>query len=162
MPLSVSNPLERLYAVNERMNELKASKQAAVTLGFLAALGMGPSMLQKPVLDILSEKATAVLTNVPGPQQPLYVAGARLKECMFWVPQNGSIGVGISILSYDGQVFFGLMADRRLVPHPKAIIERFRREFEKLLYLSMMLPLGERPTPGAAQGILERAIEDLS
>jgi WS/DGAT/MGAT family acyltransferase len=161
LPLSIENPLERLYEVNRRMNELKASRQAAVTFGFLAALGMGPSALQKPVLDILSEKATAVLTNVPGPQHPIYIAGARMREIMFWVPQNGAIGVGISILSYDGQVFFGLMADRKLVPRPNAIIEKFRAEFEKLLYLSMMLPLGERPEPGEAHGLLERAVEEL-
>ena len=146
LPLSIENPLERLYAVNDRMNELKSSKQAAVTLGFLAALGLGPSAVQKPVLDILSQKATAVLTNVPGPQQPLYLAGAKLKELMFWVPQNGSVGLGISILSYNGRIFFGLISDRRLLPEPSKVISRFKEEFEKLLYLGMMLPLQGRPS----------------
>ncbi|NRB71409.1 MAG: DUF1298 domain-containing protein, partial [Xanthomonadales bacterium] len=154
LPVSAANPLARLYTVNERMNALKSSKQAAVTFGFLAALGMGPSVLQKPVLDVLSEKATAVLTNVPGPQQPLYLAGSPLRELMFWVPQNGSIGMGISILSYNGQVFFGLITDRKLVPEPQRVIDRFRAEFEKLLYLGMMLPLEGRPEETLAQQVL--------
>lgn len=145
LPISLENPLERLYVVNDRMTQLKGSRQAAVTFGFLAALGMGPSALQRPVLDVLSEKASAVLTNVPGPQVPLYLAGSRMRDLMFWVPQNGNIGMGISILSYDGKVFFGLITDRRLVPDPEAIIERFRPEFEKLLYLGLMLPLEGRP-----------------
>ncbi len=154
LPLSVANPLERLYTVNQRMNELKSSKQAAVTFGFLAALGMGPSVLQKPVLDILSQKASAVLTNVPGPQYPLYLAGSRMEQLMFWVPQNGSIGLGISILSYDGKVFFGLISDRGLVPDPHNIISRFRPEFEKLLYLALMLPLEARPDSLLAERII--------
>ncbi len=161
LPLSMDNPLERLYAVNERMVELKTSKQAAVTLGFLGALGMGPSALQKPVLDLLSQKATAVLTNVPGPQKPLYLAGSRMKEMMFWVPQNGNIGLGISILSYNGKVFFGLISDYRLLPNPSEVINRFSKEFEKLLYLGMMLPLEGRPDPAAAKVLLDSMPKDI-
>ena len=159
LPLGVDNPLERLYMVNDRMNELKSSKQATVTLGFLAALGMGPSVLQKPVLDLLSQKATTVLTNVPGPQQPLYLAGSKIREMMFWVPQNGSVGLGISILSYNHKVFFGLISDRRLVPEPARIISRFKAEFEKLLYLGLMLPLDGRPNVATADKLLEHCLE---
>ena len=151
LPLAEANPVRRLFLVNDRMTELKASKQAAVTFGFLAALGMGPAALQKPVLDILSAKATTVLTNVPGPQHPIYLAGTCIREMMFWVPQNGGIGLGISILSYDGQVFFGLIADRRLVPRPREVIEGFRPEFEKLLYLAMMMPAVDEHAPDYAE-----------
>ena len=154
LPISIESPLERLYAVNARMNKLKSSKQATVTMGFLAALGMGPSAIQKPVLDILSEKATAVLTNVPGPQQALYLAGSKVKEMMFWVPQNGNIGLGLSILSYDGKVFFGLICDHRLVAKPSDISSRFKKEFEKLLYLGMMLPLNGRADVLIAENLL--------
>ena len=159
LPLSSDSPLERLYTVNERMNELKSSKQATVTLGFLAALGMGPAAVQKPVLNMLSEKATAVLTNVPGPQQPLYLVGSKMKEIMFWVPQNGNIGLGISILSYNGKVFFGLISDHRLVAEPSKIISRFKEEFEKLLYLGLMLPLDGRPTVQTAQDLLANSLD---
>jgi diacylglycerol O-acyltransferase len=106
---------------------------------------------------MLSQKATTVLTNVPGPQQPLYLAGSEMKELMFWVPQNGNIGLGISILSYNGKVFFGLIADRRLVAEPRKIISRFKGEFEKLLYLGMMLPLEGRPSVRSAETLLDNS-----
>ena len=57
---------------------------------------------------------------------------------MFWVPQTGSIGLGISILSYNGRVHFGLIADAKLIPDPDAVIRRFGPEFDKLLYLALM------------------------
>ena len=74
---------------------------------------------------------------------------------MFWVPQNGQIGLGISILSYNQKVFFGLISDRRLVTDPGDIIARFKPEFEKLLYLGMMLPLEGRPSVESAKLLLE-------
>ena len=156
LPLGERNPLARVKRISERMDELKSGRQATVSFGLLAALGMGPSALQKPALDILSEKATTVLTNVPGPQQPLYLAGERVKDMMFWVPQNGGIGMGISILSYDGQVFFGVITDRRLVPEPHEIIERFRPEFEKLVCLSLMIPVDQPDSPRLAEELLRR------
>jgi WS/DGAT/MGAT family acyltransferase len=156
LPVGERNPLLRVRRITERMNELKSGRQATVSFGLLAALGMGPSVLQKPALDILSEKATTVLTNVPGPQQPLYLAGRRVKEMMFWVPQNGGIGMGISIFSYDNQVFFGVITDRKLVPDPHEIIERFRPEFEKLVCLSLMIPVGEPDSPALAEELLRR------
>ena len=161
LPLTCANPLDRLYSVNARMQELKNSKQAAVTFGLLSALGMVPSAIQKPVLDALSKKATAVLTNVPGPQHPLWLAGSKMNEMMFWVPQNGNIGLGISILSYNGKVFFGLISDRRLVPEPKKIIDRLQSEFEKLMYLGMMLPLKGRPSGAQAESLLANALQQM-
>jgi len=156
LPVGERNPLTRVRCVRERMNELKSGRQATVAFGLLAALGMGPSALQKPALELLSDKATTVLTNVPGPQQPLYLAGERVKDMMFWVPQNGSIGMGISILSYDGQVFFGVITDRKLVPEPHEIIARFLPEFEKLVYLSLLIPVGEPDSPRLAEELLQR------
>ena len=154
LPVGERNPLKRIRCIRDRMNELKSGRQATVSFGLLAALGMGPSVLQKPALELLSEKATTVLTNVPGPQKPLYLAGERVKDMMFWVPQNGSIGMGISILSYDGQVFFGVITDRKLVPDPHQIIERFRPEFEKLVYLSLLLPVNEPDAPELAEELI--------
>jgi hypothetical protein len=104
----------------------------------LAALGIAPQPVQEMALELFSRKASAVATNVPGPQQPLYMAGCTLRDIMFWVPQTGSIGLGLSILSYRGKVHFGLIADARLIPDPDAVVRRFGEEFDKLLYLAMM------------------------
>jgi WS/DGAT/MGAT family acyltransferase len=138
LPVGEDNPLRRLERVAACMSALKQSKQALVAYGLLAALGLAPPPLQELALDLFSRKASAVATNVPGPQQPLYLGGCTLREMMFWVPQTGSIGLGLSILSYRGQVHFGLIADARLIPDPDAVIRRFGSEFEKLLYLALM------------------------
>lgn len=138
LPVGEGNPIRRLEHVAECMNQLKNSRQAIVAFGLLAALGMAPAAVQGIALELFSRKASAVATNVPGPQQPLYMAGCTLREMMFWVPQTGSIGLGISILSYNGRVHFGLIADAKLIPDPDAVIRRFGSEFDKLLYLSLM------------------------
>src|SRR3546814_1012983 len=114
------------------------SREAVVVYGLLAARGMAPPQLQALALELFSRKASAVATNVPGPQQPLYMAGCELREMMFWVPQTGSVGVGVSIMSYNGRVHFGLIADARLIPDPDSVIRRFGGEFETLLYLALM------------------------
>lgn len=138
LPVGEPNPLRRLSRIAECMRGLKNGRQAAATFGALAAVGMAPPGIQSFALDLFSKKATAVATNVPGPQQPLYLGGSQIGEMMFWVPQTGSIGIGLSILSYNGRVHFGLIGDARLVPDPEAVICRFRPEFEKLLYVALM------------------------
>jgi hypothetical protein len=138
LPVGEDNPVRRLERVAAHMQELKTSRQAIVSFGLLAAMGLAPAGVQRLALDLFSRKATAVATNVPGPKMPLYMAGQNLRELMFWVPQTGDVGIGISILSYQNHVHFGLIADGRLMPDPDAVIHRFAPEFEKLLYLAML------------------------
>ena len=138
LPIGEANPLRRLERVAASMRELKRSRQAILTFGLLAAVGMAPVALQRIALELFSRKATTVATNVPGPQMPLYLAGRQVRELMFWVPQNGSIGMGLSILSYNGRVHFGLIADGKRVADPDAIVQRFAREVEKLTLITLM------------------------
>jgi WS/DGAT/MGAT family acyltransferase len=140
LPLGIANPFARLDAVRARMEALKGSYQAPVTLGVLGVVGMAPKAIQTQLLDLLAKKATAVMTNVPGPQSPLYMAGGRLKQMMFWVPQSGDIGMGVSILSYNGGVQFGLVTDNSFVEDPQTIVDRFLPQFEQLLLAALMLP----------------------
>jgi hypothetical protein len=88
--------------------------------------------VQQFLVDTLSSHASAVMTNVPGPQRALHVAGAQITEQMFWVPQAGTVGIGASILSYDGRVQFGLIADAKIMPDPDWVAKRFAREFQVL------------------------------
>ena len=125
LPIGIENPVERLYAVRANMKALKGSYQPVIALGLLAAMGAGPKVLQDELLQALARNGTAVMTNVPGPQQPLYFAGAAIERFLFWVPQSGDIGMGVSILSYAGQVQFGLITDRGLCPDPERVIARF-------------------------------------
>ncbi|MDP2824945.1 MAG: wax ester/triacylglycerol synthase family O-acyltransferase [Sulfuritalea sp.] len=139
LPLHEGNPFARLFLVRERMNELKGSYQPPLTLGILAAVGVAPKIVQQQFLDILAAKASTVMTNVPGPKQPLYLAGSRLEQCMFWVPQSGDIGVGVSILSYNDNVQFSLITDRHFVPDPETITPLFAAEFDKMMLALLML-----------------------
>jgi diacylglycerol O-acyltransferase len=145
LPIGIDNPIERLYAVRANMGALKGSLQPILTLGLLAAAGAGPKLLQDQLIAVLARNATAVMTNVPGPQQPLYMAGARIERFMFWVPQSGNVGMGVSILSYNGEVQFGLITDRKLCPDPEHVIAQFGTEFEKLLLTTLLSPW---PRPG--------------
>jgi diacylglycerol O-acyltransferase / wax synthase len=140
LPIGIENPIERLYAVRENMRVLKDSYQPLLAFGLLAAMGAGPSMLQEALLNALSRNATAVMTNVPGPQTALWLAAARIDDLMFWVPQSGDIGLGVSILSYDGSVRFGIVSDRGLCPDPARISARFGDEFEKLVLITLLSP----------------------
>ena len=103
----------------------------------LLARRAGPAA-QDVLLTLLARNASAVMTNVPGPQQPLFMAGAKISSLMFWVPQAGDIGIGVSILSYAGGVQFGLVTDRGLCPDPERIIEKFAPEFEKLALITLL------------------------
>lgn len=156
LPVGEDNPLRRLERVADCMCSLKGSRQAIVAYGLLAALGIAPQPIQEIALELFSRKASAVATNVPGPQQPLYMAGSTLREIMFWVPQTGSIGLGLSILSYQGQVHFGLISDAKLIPDPDAVARRFGEEFDKLLYLAMMAPWDRELDADAALGLLQQ------
>jgi len=140
LPIGIENPLERLMAVRSRMRELKGSYQPLIALGLLGAIGYGPRAIQDQVTQLLGKNASAVMTNVPGPQHPLYFAGRRIDELDFWVPQSGGIGMGVSILSYDGRIQFGVITDTGLVPDPDRIVGRFGDEFEKLLWITLMSP----------------------
>ena len=152
LPIGMEHPLERLYEVRRRMLALKGSYQPVIALGILGAVGYGPRMLQEQVTQLLSSNATAVMTNVPGPQHPLYLAGKRIAELDFWVPQSGGIGMGVSILSYDGRIQFGAITDAGLVPDPDAIVARFADEFERLLWITLMSPWGEEAASDVQAG----------
>ncbi len=138
LPVGIADPLARLAEVRRRMKALKKSYEPIVTLGLLEALGLGPKLVQDRLFDLLLSRATAVMTNVPGPQTPLYLGGAEIDQIMFWVPQSGEIGMGVSLLSFNNQVQLGLITDAALTPDPGEIVKYFQPEFERLLYRVLM------------------------
>ena len=142
LPIGVEDPMERMFLVKQRMSALKGSSQPIVAFVLLSAVGMGPKILQDQIGALIGRNATAVMTNVPGPQKPLYFAGREIDEIDFWVPQSGGIGMGLSILTYNGKVQFGLITDAGLVPDPETVINKFGDEFEKLVMQTLMGPYG--------------------
>ncbi len=129
LPVGIEDALERLTELKRRMDELKGSTEPAVAFGILTAMGMTPTEIENIVVGIFEKKATAVMTNVPGPREPIYLAGKQVSRLMFWVPQSGRLGLGISILSYAGEVLLGVATDAGLVPDPEGIVEGFHAEF---------------------------------
>lgn len=133
LPVEETDPVMRFRQVQENMNRLKRSYQAQVTYSLLDLFGRGPDGLERRALSLLSNKASAVLTNVPGPKESVYLAGAKLTQPMFWVPQSGNIGIGMSIFSYAGTVQFGITIDRNIKADPVAVMGYFRESFTELL-----------------------------
>jgi len=140
LPIGIDNPIERVYAVRARMSELKGSYQPVLAFGVLAVAGLLNKAGQDALLNLFAKKATAVMTNVPGPTQLLEFCGSTLRQSIFWVPQSGNVAVGVSIFSYGGGVQFALITDCKLCPAPQQIIDRFAPELEKLLWVTLMLP----------------------
>jgi hypothetical protein len=117
------------------MDAIKGTSEALVAFGILNMAGLSTSQIQDIIVKIFGLKATAVMTNVPGPRQVRYLAGKAIDGLMFWVPQSGKLGLGVSILSYNNQVLLGIATDAGLVPDPETIIEGFHQEFEAMMEL---------------------------
>jgi diacylglycerol O-acyltransferase len=137
LPVGIASTRERLRAVKEEMDAIKRSAQGAVAYGILGVMGLTPPEVEKVGIDVFAAKASMVVTNVPGPQRPLFVAGTPLRGVLVWAPMSGSVAMSVSILSYDGRVTVGVMSDAGLVPDPERIVRGFERDVRKLarLYL---------------------------
>jgi WS/DGAT/MGAT family acyltransferase len=132
LPLGEEAPVERLWELKRRMDRLKRSPEAALTFGMLSAAGLAPTAVERAAVEVLRKKASLVLTNVPGPKRPVFLAGARLAGVMFWVPMAGRLGLGLSLFSYAGHVTLGVAADAGLVPEPHELLAGFEAELDSL------------------------------
>jgi diacylglycerol O-acyltransferase / wax synthase len=145
LPIGIVDPARRVRAIKKEMDELKGSPEALVAFGLLSLMGLAPVEVEQLGLRFFGSKATAVLTNVPGPRQPLYLAGRKINKVMFWVPQSGHLGLGISILSYDGGVMLGIATDAGLVPDPERIVETFKIELEAMRAAAQRVSQRKKP-----------------
>jgi len=136
-----------VHAVRAQMLALKQSAMAPLSLAVLGALGVAPPAVQSQALSVLSTKASAVTTNVPGPASHRHLAGAQIRRMLFWVPQAGHIGLGVSILSYAQEVQFGLMADQQLLPQPQALLDQVQREWSLLVHAVLLAGQGDAHQP---------------
>jgi diacylglycerol O-acyltransferase / wax synthase len=146
LPIGVADPVARLAAVKRRMDRLKSTPEATVTMGILRAMGHAPRRVEGLGVAFFATKASLVLTNVPGPRAPLSIAGARITRLMFWVPQSGRMGLGVSIFSYAGEVTLGVMADAGIVPDPDALVADLHVELASLA-ANVRADVAARATP---------------
>jgi WS/DGAT/MGAT family acyltransferase len=140
LPLAVADPVERVAEVHRRMEHIKGSMEPVVSYGVLEATGMTAPRLERLVVDFFTSKASALMTNVPGPQQQVTFAGVPVRRVIGWVPRSGDIGLGISIFSYNGEVTIGFAVDAGMVPDPHSVIHALEDELALLETASSVSP----------------------
>jgi diacylglycerol O-acyltransferase len=150
LPIGIADRLARYRAVTAQMAELKASHEVeagqAVTAGaaavppLLFALVVRATMAMMRRLD--QRVFNTVTTNVRGPQFPLYALGREMLEYLPFVPLTEGMPTGVAVLSYNGQVTFGVTADADTIPDAADIARHVEAEVHLLAHGS-----GRRPTP---------------
>jgi diacylglycerol O-acyltransferase / wax synthase len=150
LPVDVAGPKARLHEVMRRMGEIKNSVEGPLSYAILSAMGMTPPRIESLVIDMFSAKGTAVMTNVPGPREPVYLAGVRMRAVLVWAPTSGSVGMSVSIFSYRGEVTIGLMVDAAVVPDPQLIVDRLEPDLAALRRLRPASASARRPGPQPA------------
>lgn len=133
LPIVAKNAVDRLLATKQRMDIIKTSAEPLVTATTVQILMMLPEFISRTLIDFFSRKMSCVLSNVPGPQQTLYLGGQKIVEGIFFVPQRANIGVGLSIFSYGGGIRVGVYCDESVLPNPKEVVEGFEKNFWQLV-----------------------------
>ena len=136
LPTATADSAERLATIRRRTTALKASATPVVALQILRLAGRLPRRLVSLLISVFSAKASAVVTNVPGPTHALHLGGHRLAGLIAWPPQSGSIGVGVAVISYAGRLVVGVISDDGAVPDSSRLLADLR---------SSLLAIGAQP-----------------
>jgi diacylglycerol O-acyltransferase len=135
LPVYVDDPVERLAIVREGMSNLKESKQALGAEVIAGLQGFAPPTLlaQASRLNFSTRLFNLIVTNVPGPQFPLYLLGREMEEIIpiAFLPENHALA--IAIMSYNGKLDFGLLADYDAMPDLEAFGGYLEDSLEELL-----------------------------
>ena len=132
LPVGLDSATERLRQIKRNMDQVKSSPEASVVWALMNALGNAPAGTQQMLVETYCTRETAVIANMPGPEDVVSLAGAPLSALIFWVPALGGTGLCLSIASYAGQVWFAVGADQGLIPDPEELVGGFHAEFEVL------------------------------
>jgi hypothetical protein len=110
------------------MEAIKHSDEGALSYALLEALGRGPVGLETRMVGHVSQKASLVVTNVPGPRRPVSIAGAPIAGALAWAPCSGTLRLSVSLFSYAGRVTVGFLADAGVIDDPQPLADAFRAE----------------------------------
>jgi NRPS condensation-like uncharacterized protein len=127
LPVHLADPIARLHAVKQEMDNIKGGQEALVAFATLNLMGALPVWLQHQVIDLFNRNASSTMTNVPGPKETLTLAGSPISNLVFFGPQSGPMGVGISVLSYANEMTLGINADANLVAEPEEVARHFQQ-----------------------------------
>jgi hypothetical protein len=135
LPVYVEDAAARLRVVREAMNGLKESKQAvgAEVLAGVQSLAPPTILAQASRLNFSTRLFNLLVTNVPGPQFPLYLLGRRLEDLfpVAFLPKRHALAV--AVMSYDGGMDFGLLGDYDAMPDLEQLAEMFDASLAELL-----------------------------
>jgi diacylglycerol O-acyltransferase len=138
LPVYIADPLQRLRFVSHAMDGLKESKQALGAEVIAGAQNFAPPTIlaQASRLNFSTRLFNLIVTNVPGPQFPLYVLGRRMERVfpVAFLPENHALAV--AIMSYDGEMNFGLLGDFDALPDIDSIGESIKAELAELVALA--------------------------
>jgi WS/DGAT/MGAT family acyltransferase len=132
LPIGDLAPAERLREVSSRMEAIKRSNEAPIASGLVGAIGLTPPWLEDRLIGFFTDKASLVVTNVPGPAQRLSFAGVPVEGVLVWAPCSGNLGMTVSIFSYAGEVTVGFMVDTALLGDPEPLARSYERELALL------------------------------
>src|SRR6185436_4434804 len=132
LPLEESDPLRQLAAIHETTRELKESQQALGVEMMMTVMEAMPSVLLSLGARAASGAMNSIVTNVPGPQFPLYLLGAEMLAMYPQVPLFQNVGLGIALVSYNGRVCWGFNADRELVPDLGSFVADIERSLRRV------------------------------
>lgn len=135
-PSGLPTPAARLAETKRRMDVIKRSPEPLVTFALLHGIGHTGRHVSKMLARFFAAKAVGVTTNVPGPREPRYLAGARIDKLMGWVPGSGHQSLGTCIFSYAGNVWVGFKVDAAAIPDPERILTAFHDEVDALLEIA--------------------------
>jgi diacylglycerol O-acyltransferase len=149
LPLEERDPRRRLQKVIEATQKLKHSKQVvgAEALEEISDRTFDSLFVQYARLAARSRAYNMVVTNVPGPQMPVYLLGARMREVYPLVPLFVNQAIGIALFSYDGGLFWGFNSDWDAVPDLHELVEAIEREFSLLREAAAPVKAETRPAP---------------
>ena len=132
LPIDRADPHEQLDAIHEATRELKESRQALGVAMMMQVAEWTPSTLLSLGAQSMSGPINTIVTNVPGPQVPLYFHGARVRGIYPMVPLMEGMGLGIAVTSYAGTMNFGFNADPDIVDDLDAFAGRVRASLERV------------------------------
>jgi diacylglycerol O-acyltransferase len=134
LPVGITDPVERLRTVSTQMDEVKRSGQAVGAQVLTRLSGFAPTTIvsQAARLQARQRLFNLVVTNVPGPQVPLYLLGREMEVMYPMVPLAKNTALGIAIMSYNGQLNFGLTADYDTLADVETLADEIRSSIEEL------------------------------
>ncbi len=149
LPVGNPNPIERLQRVSEEMRVVKESGQAigAQALSKLGDFAPPTLMAQAARLQAVTRMFNLVVTNVPGPQFPLYLLGKKMNACYPQVPLAAQQAVGIALLSYDGRIGVGLLGDADAAKDLASLATAMRAALDELMACAAAKAASIQPAP---------------